>query len=192
MLDGGRPMRVRWDEPCFSSLKLSRPSVGLTIGRAAIDASPPGVSLQRARLAPLLSAELALIGSHGLALSSGQFDYVFARVADFGRALLQAPLSAHALRVAQARDKRLQAAYHYIDQHLHLQSLTPTGSLMQSIVHARSYIVYSVTNHTLPTVKDRIAFYSASAAGGITGLLTVFYSPLTATEPASLYRNFKR
>ncbi|WP_323117714.1 AraC family transcriptional regulator [Burkholderia alba] len=125
MLDGGQPMRVHWEAPCFSALRLARSSVARLLGCPAMHAPSPAMSLQATGFAPFLSAELAAIGDRGPALPSEELDYLLTRAADLGRALLRAVLSAHAHRAAPARGDRLRAAYRYIDQHLHLQGLTP-------------------------------------------------------------------
>ncbi|AHI66557.1 helix-turn-helix domain-containing protein [Burkholderia thailandensis] len=151
LLDGGRPMRVRWDAPCFSALRLPRASVARTLGQAAMDASPSAASLQSARLAPFLAAELALIGGRGPALSSDELDYVLARAADLGRALLQAALSARVRRGAPARADRLQAAYRYIEQHLHLPALTPER--IADAIHCSRTQLYRLFRHESQTVK---------------------------------------
>ncbi|AOJ10179.1 AraC family transcriptional regulator [Burkholderia mayonis] len=154
VLDSGRPMRVRWDEPCFSALSLPRSSVGQTLDQTAMDASPPAVSLQRGRLAPFLAADLALIGGHGPALSSDELDYVLARTADLGRTLLQAALSARTPPAASARGDRLQAAYRYIGQHLHLQTLTPDR--IADAIHCSRTQLYRLFRHESQTVKAAI------------------------------------
>ncbi|AOJ73484.1 MULTISPECIES: helix-turn-helix transcriptional regulator [Burkholderia] len=154
MLDGGRPMHVHWEEPCFSALRLPRSSVGRTLGQVAMDASQPAVSLQAGRLAPFLAAELALIGGRGPALSSGELDYTLARTADLGRMLLQAALSARAPRAAPARGDRLQAAYRFIGQHLHLQTLTPDR--IADAIHCSRTQLYRLFRHESQTVKAAI------------------------------------
>ncbi|WP_076847462.1 two-component system response regulator BprC [Burkholderia pseudomallei] len=151
MLDGGQPMRVRWSEPCFSALRLPRASVGRTLGQAAMDASPSAASLQEARLAPFLAAELALIGGRGPTLSSDELDYMLARAAELGRTLLQAALSSRARRGAPARADRLQAAYRYIEQHLHLPTLTPER--IADAIHCSRTQLYRLFRHESQTVK---------------------------------------
>ncbi|MGC3030194.1 AraC family transcriptional regulator [Burkholderia sp. DN3021] len=151
MLDGGQPMRVRWNEPCFSALRLPRASVGRTLGQAAMDSSPGAASLQAARLAPFLAAELALIGDRGPALSSEELDCVLARAAELGRALLQAALSSGVRRGAPARADRLQSAYHYIDQHLHLPTLTPER--IADAIHCSRTQLYRLFRRESQTVK---------------------------------------
>lgn len=151
LLDGGQPMRVRWNEPFFSALRLPRASVGRTLGQAAMDAVPGAASLQAARLAPFLAAELALIGDRGPALSSDELDYVLARAAELGRALLQAALSSRMRLGAPARADRLQAAYRYIDQHLHLPTLTPAR--IADAVHCSRTQLYRLFRSDSQTVK---------------------------------------
>ncbi|KWK77666.1 AraC family transcriptional regulator [Burkholderia ubonensis] len=151
MLDGNQPMLVHWDKPCFSVLRLSSSSVGRAIGRAAMDALPPVILLQSARLAPFLAAELTLIGDCGPALSSDELNFVLARAADLGRALLQMALSANKHHTAPVRGDRLQAAYRYIDRHLHLQSLTPDQ--IANAVHCSRTQLYRLFRNESQTVQ---------------------------------------
>ncbi len=124
MLDGGQPMRVRWSEPCFSALRLPRASVGRTLGQAAMDASPSAASLQEARLAPFLAAELALIGGRGPTLSSDELDYMLARAArarphaaSGGAVVARAARRARARRPAAGRVSLHRAASSSADAH---------------------------------------------------------------------------
>ncbi|KML41362.1 AraC family transcriptional regulator [Burkholderia cepacia] len=154
MLDGGQPMQVHWDEPCFSSLRLPRSSIGRLLERGALDAAQPAISLQPTRLAPFLTTVLTLLGRHGPALSSCELDYMLARATDLGGVLLQATLSAHARRIALTRGDRLQAAYRYIDQNLHLQSLTPNQ--IADAVHCSRTQLYRLFRSEAYTVKEAL------------------------------------